>query len=922
MKKNYSKSVFESENVFLVLFVVLFNFVLFAQKPQAKKGFEISLEHDEVFPTEIKKTGRYNASTGFPVALYGLNYEVPQGSPETMAQYYLGNEYETLGLEKKDLSNLRHHATRSTSSGTVVRYRQYSGDYPVNKNEITISISPKNKIVYVMNSYQKLKAFNQNPSISKDRAYEIANEYLNINSAVSYRNTHLTVYNNTKITKLAHEVVISATDPLGEWHVFVDAQTGEVFKVVDLNHYHTDKDKKKKKVNKSNSLDKSNEYRRRATGTGMVFNPDPLSSNGVAYGGGYVDGNDANTTELNNARFSVILNDITQTGSTYSLVGPRAEIVDFDAPSTGLFSQNSSDFSFTRQEQGFEPVNIYFHIDYLINYINNTLGCDVMPYQYSGGVRYDAHGAGGADNSYYTGGTGRLSFGEGCVDDGEDSDVIHHELGHGLHDWVTAGGLSQVDGLSEGCGDYVAQSYNRSLGNWNSTDPQYNWVFNWDGHNTCWGGRTTAHTATYPDGLVGQIHTDGQIWATCLMGIWDEIGQQEMDKIFYEGLGMTNGASSQNDAAVAVYQAAVNLNYSQSDINTIHSSLTDCGYTLPALPGPPVAALSVDNESICLDTNNIVVFSDNSVPDATSWSWSFEGGTPSSSTDQNPTVTYSSDGTYDVTLTVTNSFGTDTITLTDYISVVSGSNCVSCDSLCPSEGNTVYDTSTTLVVFNEINNASGKPSGYSDYTASISTDVNRESEYDLTVHLNTDGNWECFTRVWIDWNQNCVFDANEEYDLGSAQNVSNGATSNSPLTVTVPVNAVLGTTTMRVSTQYNAAPGPCEVTTGAGSSFDAEVEDYAVNVLGSLSVVENVFSGFSVYPNPNSGSFNVKMNAISSNNIDIKVYDIRGRRVFDNTYNASQDFNQTINLGDVQSGIYLLNVSDGQKTVVKKLIVN
>jgi len=87
----------------------------------------------------------------------------------------------------------------------------------------------------------------------------------------------------------------------------------------------------------------------------------------------------------------------------------------------------------------------------------------------------------GDDNSYYS--NGRLVFGEGGVDDAEDADVVLHELGHGLHDWLTNGSLSQVQGLSEGCGDYWAQSYSRSLGQWPLSAPAYNWMFSWDGHN-------------------------------------------------------------------------------------------------------------------------------------------------------------------------------------------------------------------------------------------------------------------------------------------------------------------------------------------------------------------------------------------------------------------------------------------------------
>ena len=47
----------------------------------------------------------------------------------------------------------------------------------------------------------------------------------------------------------------------------------------------------------------------------------------------------------------------------------------------------------------------------------------------------------------------------------------------------------------------------------------------------------------------------------------------------------------------------------------------------------------------------------------TSWAWSFPGGTPSTSTAQNPNVTYASPGWYDVTLTVSNSAGSNTKTI-------------------------------------------------------------------------------------------------------------------------------------------------------------------------------------------------------------------------------------------------------------------
>lgn len=145
---------------------------------------------------------------------------------------------------------------------------------------------------------------------------------------------------------------------------------------------------------------------------------------------------------------------------------------------------------------------------------------------------------------------------------------------------------------------------------------------------------------------------------------------------------------------------------------------------------------------------------------------------------------------------------------------------------CTSNGTTQYDDGITLVTFNTINNSTGKTSGYNDYT-SINTDVGVGNSYDITVNLNTDGSYTNYAKAWIDWNIDGVFDASEEYDLGSITNSINGATSNSPLSITVPVSASIGLTRMRISTKYNGYPDACE------GNFDGEVEDYSINILAS-----------------------------------------------------------------------------------------
>jgi len=150
---------------------------------------------------------------------------------------------------------------------------------------------------------------------------------------------------------------------------------------------------------------------------------------------------------------------------------------------------------------------------------------------------------------------------------------------------------------------------------------------------------------------------------------------------------------------------------------------------------------------------------------------------------------------------------------------------------CLSNGSTTYDTSVTLVSFNTLSNADNeipKDNAYEDFTA-MSTNVYKNSTHNLTVNVNTDGNYTIYTNVWIDWNRDGDFlDAGEEYDMGSATNVIDSPTSNSPLAITIPNSAVIGLTGMRVATKWLSYPSSCD------SGFDGEVEDYSINIIDYL----------------------------------------------------------------------------------------
>ncbi len=79
------------------------------------------------------------------------------------------------------------------------------------------------------------------------------------------------------------------------------------------------------------------------------------------------------------------------------------------------------------------------------------------------------------------------------------------------------------------------------------------------------------------------------------------------------------------------------------------------------------ADFTADATTVC--EGDVVNFTDLSTGTIVSWNWTFEGGTPATSTDQNPSVTYNTAGVYDVTLEVSDGTNTDTYSVTDMITV-------------------------------------------------------------------------------------------------------------------------------------------------------------------------------------------------------------------------------------------------------------
>jgi hypothetical protein len=143
-------------------------------------------------------------------------------------------------------------------------------------------------------------------------------------------------------------------------------------------------------------------------------------------------------------------------------------------------------------------------------------------------------------------------FGEGGVDDAEDGDVVVHEMGHGISDCLAPGTNSgfQRQAIDEAFGDYLAKAYHRSYSNY-----QWGDVFNWDGHNEFWNGRSVISTKHYPEDLGSSYHLAGEIWSSTLMQLHDDIGRSALDSVLFYGWRSLNSGNSMTQAAEYIIDA-------------------------------------------------------------------------------------------------------------------------------------------------------------------------------------------------------------------------------------------------------------------------------------------------------------------------------------------------------------------------------
>lgn len=355
----------------------------------------------------------------------------------------------------------------------------------------------------------------------------------------------------------------------------------------------------------------------------------------------------------------------------------------------------------------------------------------------------------------------------------------------------------------------------------------------------------------------------------------------------------------------------------------------------------PIADFEYDKKMVCVGSS--ISFTDISWNgDPTSWNWTFNGGTPNSSSQQNPTITYNSAGEYDVTLQATNSAGSDTETKNDIVLVssltaqYSGSYTEGVENISTFNNDWIIDnpsgsrkwetTSSTSYSGNNcvrIVNYSGNPEGDFDHLITPSYDISSLGspgfKFKYAFALKNSNNNDRL-KVWVST------DCGTNWQLRFAKSGSTLATAPNHPSSFVPnglsewdeglinLSAYAGSSNVRLRFEFEADGGN-----------NIYLDDF--NLFGWLNVEElNGVSNMVIYPNPSNGNSTIKFNLIKNiNDLTISLKDITGKQVATIISNGS--FNKgeyTLNIDQenkLAPGMYLIEFNADNIVTTERLMI-
>lgn len=211
--------------------------------------------------------------------------------------------------------------------------------------------------------------------------------------------------------------------------------------------------------------------------------------------------------------------------------------------------------------------------------------------------------------------------------------------------------------------------------------------------------------------------------------------------------------------------------------------------------------------------------------------------------------------------------------------------------------------------------------------------VTQGGNFTITAEGNAYGPFDNDYYIFIDWNQNGVFENTEDYSEAHYINYITGSDGNdgeiADGEIEVPADALVGSTRARLfkvytdySDGYELYADPCGIYV-----YDA-IEDYidtnygqaldfTVNVT-SLGVVSNKVTAINVSPNPVKDMLTITAAAQNSTSLKaVEIHNLLGQKVFSQSLTATQS---VIDMSGLQAGTYLVNIFTTNGAEILKVV--
>jgi len=193
---------------------------------------------------------------------------------------------------------------------------------------------------------------------------------------------------------------------------------------------------------------------------------------------------------------------------------------------------------------------------------------------------------------------------------------------------------------------------------------------------------------------------------------------------------------------------------------------------------------------------------------------------------------------------------------------------------------------------------------YTDLTSDQTVDITQGDTVNVQISFATD--YTYYTNIWIDLNDNYVFESNELLFVGESEDLE---TTVFDASFELPVNAGLGEHRMRIGTADSGQeiPEPCY-----SDTYGVTI-DMLVNIV-ALSTDNFATAKLNAYPNPVKDVLNLSYTQDIS---DVVIYNLLGQQVLTTKVNASI---ARVNLTILPAGTYLVKVNSGNSSKTLKIV--